>query len=281
MNYVEIIFNTKEKESYLSDLLADTLSKIGFESFSNDDEADNFSAFVAENNFSENALIETLQHFEFADFTDFKINKIATKNWNEQWEKNFFQPIVVGGECVIHSTFHRDIPHAKYDIIINPQMAFGTGHHFTTRLMLKFILETQVADKQILDMGCGTAILAILAMMRGAKNCLAIDIDDWCVKNAQENILLNNIKNTAVLQGNVNMLKNRNFDIILANINRNILLADMQIYSECLSAGGLLFMSGFYIEDVPLLQVAAEKWNLRLIDTKEDTNWCALKCLKQ
>ncbi|MCL1867960.1 MAG: 50S ribosomal protein L11 methyltransferase [Paludibacter sp.] len=278
-NYIEIRFGKKNIEPYLFDLLADTLSKIGCESFSDDEK--NFSAFIAENNFSENKLKNTLKDFVFADFSDFQIQIIENKNWNEEWEKNYFQPIISGDKYVIHSSFHQNIPHAKYDITINPKMAFGTGHHATTRLMLDFILETQIADKQVLDMGCGTAVLAILAMMRQAKSCLAVDIDTWCVENAKENILINNIENVEVLQGDSNVLKNRHFDIILANINRNILLADMQIYVQCLNANGLLFLSGFYAEDVPLLTTAAENVNLQLAETKQNANWCALKFVKK
>lgn len=279
MNYIEINFSKKGKEPYLFDLLANELGKIDFESFS--DDGQNFSAFISQNNFEENKLKTSLKNFEFADFSDYKIQFIENKNWNQEWEQNYYQPIINNDKYVIHSSFHKNIPYAKYDIIINPKMAFGTGHHATTRLMLDFILETKVADKQILDMGCGTAILAIFAMKCMAKQCLAVDIDNWCVENAKENILINNIKNIKVLQGDVNMLKNRYFDIILANINRNILLADIPTYSECLSAGGQLFISGFYTEDVEMLRSVTDKFNLQLVDVKQNTNWCALKFLKK
>ncbi|MDR1652705.1 MAG: 50S ribosomal protein L11 methyltransferase [Prevotellaceae bacterium] len=275
MNYIEVIFSINQKEAYIFDLLAQQLSENGFESFTNDTQT--FSAFISENNFSENTLKETLHNFEFAGFDSYTIKKIESKNWNEEWEKNFYQPVVVGNKCVIHSAFHQNVPQMEYDIIVNPKMAFGTGHHFTTQMMLEFVLETQIADKQVLDMGCGTAILTILAMMRGAKSCLAIDIDDWCVENAQENILLNNINNVEILQGDAKVLTKRRFDLILANINRNILLADMQIYANCLNASGQLFISGFYVDDAVLLTAEAKKMDLQLVDTKQNNNWCALK----
>ncbi|MCL2597808.1 MAG: 50S ribosomal protein L11 methyltransferase [Paludibacter sp.] len=279
MNYIEIIFSRKDKKSYLFDLLANELGKIDFESFSDDEQS--FSAFIAEKKFDENKLKKLLTNFKFANFSNYEIRIIENENWNEQWEQNYFQPIAVDDKYVIHSSFHKNIPQVKYDIIINPKMAFGTGHHPTTQLMMDFILETQIADKQILDMGCGTAILAIFAMKCGAKRCLAVDIDQWCVENAKENIMINNIANIEVLQGNVNILKNKYFDIIYANINRNILLSDIKIYSEHLNPSGQLFVSGFYTQDVEILESTAAKSHLQLVDIKENTNWSALKFFKK
>jgi len=279
MNYIEIIFSRKEKEQYVFDLLANELGKLDFESFSEDEQ--NFSAFISQNRFDEDAFKNLLENFKFTTFSDYKIQIIKNKNWNEQWEKNYFQPIAVSDKYVIHSSFHQNIPQAKYDIVINPKMAFGTGHHPTTQLMMNFILEMQIADKQILDMGCGTGILAIFAMKCGAKQCLAVDIDQWCIENAKENILLNNVENIEVLQGDANVLKNKHFDVIFANINRNILLSDMEIYNKCLNEGGHLIISGFYTQDIEMLKSVTDKYKLQLLDIKENTNWSALKFLKK
>jgi ribosomal protein L11 methyltransferase len=278
MDYVKISIPSNDIEDYIFDILAQNLAETGFESFetSNTD----FCAYIPQKLFSKSKIINILENFDYAEITDFETQKIVSQNWNEEWERYFFQPVVAGDKCVIHSSFHKDVPQAEYDIIINPKMAFGTGHHFTTRLMLEFILENDFKGKTVLDMGCGTAILAILAMKCGAKQALAVDIDDWCVENSQENILLNKTKNTEVLLGDVRILKNRKFDIILANINRNILLADMSQYAECLNVSGQLFISGFYVEDLQILEKETAKYNLQLIGTKENNRWTAAKFLK-
>ena len=159
---------------------------------------------------------------------EYTVKEAEDKNWNEEWEKNFFQPIVIGDRCCIHSTFHKDTPKTEYEILINPQMAFGTGHHETTSSIISELLDADLKDKSVLDMGCGTSILAILASMRGANPVTAIDIDDWCVNNSKDNIILNQINNITVELGDASLLKGRKpFDVIIANINRNILLAEI------------------------------------------------------
>ena len=174
-------------------------------------------------------------------------------------EKNFFQPIVIGDRCCIHSTFHKDTPKTEYEILINPQMAFGTGHHETTSSIISELLDADLKDKSVLDMGCGTSILAILASMRGATPVTAIDIDDWCVNNSKDNIILNQINNITVEMGDASLLKGRTpFDDIIENINRYILLADMPQYAACMHAGSELYMSGFYLIFIPVFREIAE-----------------------
>lgn len=203
------------------------------------------------------------------------------KNWNEEWEKNFFQPIILDNRCVIHSTFHKNVPQAEYDILINPQMAFGTGHHETTSLILGELLDADLQGKSLLDMGCGTSILAILAAMRGAGPITAIDIDDWCVSNSKDNIQLNHITNITVELGDASSLKGRSpFDIIIANINRNILLNDMAQYVSCMHPGSEIYMSGFYVEDIPFIRAKGEELGLRFLHYKEKNNWAAVKLIK-
>lgn len=192
--------------------------------------------------------------------------------------KEFFQPIVIEDRCVIHSTFHHDYPQAEYDIVINPQMAFGTGHHETTSSILGELLDADLKGKSVLDMGCGTSILAILASMRGADPVTAIDIDDWCVNNSRDNIALNNISNITVELGDASLLKGRKpFDIIIANINRNILLNDMAAYAACMHKGSELYMSGFYVEDIPAIREKAESLGMTFVHHREKNRWVAVK----
>ena len=278
MNYFEINFFITPFEEYISDVLASELGEIGFDSFVSTEEG--LDAYALENVFDEVKLKNLLDNFPFEASIDYKVTQIESKNWNEEWEKHYFEPIVIGNECVIHSSFHKNVPIAKYDIVIDPKMAFGTGHHETTSLIVERLLQMDLQDKTLLDMGCGTSVLAILAAMRGAKDILAIDIDTWCTENSIENIGINNIQGIKVLLGGAELLKGMHFDIILANINRNILLADMEQYAACLSSGGELYMSGFYVQDIPLIEAEANRNGLKLIDYHEKNNWVAVKTVK-
>lgn len=281
MRYYEIIFTTSPCTETVNDVLSALLGEIGFESFVEYNKG--IKGYVQQSLFDEEALKETLRNFPLAGSEiTYEAHLAEDKDWNEEWEKNFFQPIVIGERCVIHSTFHKDVPTAEYDIVINPQMAFGTGHHQTTSLILSELLDTDVKDKSVLDMGCGTSILAILASMRGADPVTAIDIDDWCVENSKDNIRLNNISNITVELGCADSLKGRKpFDLVIANINRNILLADMHAYAAVMHEGSEIYMSGFYVEDIPLLKAEAEKHGLRFIRHREKDNWAAVKFIKE
>ena len=278
MNYIEIEFALKNEE-YVSDLLSAALGEIGFESFVPSENG--LKAYIQSDLFSETNIQNLITNFTYSSISNYKITKIKSENWNEEWEKNYFKPIVIGNECVIHSSFHVNIPETRYRIIIDPKMSFGTGHHETTGLVIEQLLQANLSGKTILDMGCGTAVLAILARMRGAKHALAIDIDDWCTQNSEENIALNSISDIDVMLGGAELLENKHFDIILANINRNILLNDMKHYANCLSTGGELYMSGFYVEDIPVIEAEANKHNLSLIDFKERNKWAVVKFCKQ
>ncbi|HEY6915927.1 MAG TPA: 50S ribosomal protein L11 methyltransferase [Paludibacter sp.] len=279
MNYIEVHFFIEPYEEYISDVLAEELGEIGFESFVPTEES--LDAYISESLFDESKLKTLLTEFPFEASIDYKVTQIESKNWNEEWEKNFFEPIVIGNDCVIHSSFHKNVPKAKYDIVIDPKMAFGTGHHETTSLVIGRLLDMELEGKSLLDMGCGTAVLAILAAMRGAKDIVAIDIDTWCTENSIENIAMNNIKGIDVKLGGAELLTGLHFDIILANINRNILLSDMEQYAACLSSGGELYMSGFYKEDIPLIEAEANNNGLKLIDYREKNNWVAVKTVKE
>jgi len=278
MNYFEINFIINPFEEYISDVLISELGEIGFDSFVSTEVG--VDAYALETAFDEAKLKTLLSDFPFEATIDYKVTQIESKNWNEEWEKHYFEPIVIGNECVIHSSFHKNVPVAKYDIVIDPKMAFGTGHHETTSLVIGRLLQMDLQDKTLLDMGCGTAVLAILASMRGAKDIVAIDIDTWCTENSIENIAVNNIQGITVQLGGAELLAGLHFDIVLANINRNILLADMEQYAACLSSGGELYMSGFYAQDIPLIEAEANRNGLTLIDYHEKNNWVAVKTVK-
>ncbi len=278
MNYIEVRFIIEPFEEYISDVLAQELGEIGFESFSTTEES--FNAYITEISFDALKLNALIADFPFEASIEYDFEKIESKNWNEEWEKHYFEPIVIGDECVIHSSFHQHVPNAKYDIIIDPKMAFGTGHHETTSLMIAEILKMNLAGKSILDMGCGTAVLAILASKCDAQHVLAIDIDTWCTENSIENINVNNIQNVEVKLGGAELLYGLKFDIILANINRNILLADMESYALCLNSGSELYMSGFYTEDIPIIEAEANRNGMKLMESHYKNNWAVLKIVK-
>ena len=277
MKYLEFTFHTTPCTEIVNDVLSAVLGEAGFESFV--EQTDGIAAYIQKDLYNETVLKEALADFPLPDTqVEYAYQEAEDKDWNEEWEKNFFQPIIIGDRSVIHSTFHRDIPQAEYDIVINPQMAFGTGHHETTSLIIGELLDNDLQGKSLLDMGCGTSILAILARMRGAAPCTAVDIDEWCVRNSLENIELNGVDRISVFQGDASLLKDQEpFDVIIANINRNILLNDMKRYVSCMHPGSELYMSGFYVDDIPVIQAEAEHNGLRFVHHKEKNRWAAVK----
>lgn len=277
MKYFEVTFTTQPCNETTNDVVSALAGEIGFESFV--EWENGVQAYIQQNLFDEEALKEMVNEFPLPDtYITYTIQEAEDKDWNEEWEKNFFQPIVIGDRCCIHSTFHKDTPKTEYEILINPQMAFGTGHHETTSSIICELLDADLNGKNVLDMGCGTSILAILASMRGAKAVTAIDIDDWCVNNSRDNIALNNIHNIEVKWGDAALLEGHEpFDVIIANINRNILLADMSRYAACMHSGSELFMSGFYVEDIPAIQEKAESLGMTFLHHREKNNWAAVK----
>ena len=275
MKYFEVTFSVSPCNETATDILSALIAETGFESFVECEGG--MQAYVQQSLFDEEALKGIIADFPVPDTEiTYNITEPEDKDWNEEWEKNFFQPIVIDNRCVIHSTFHKDYPKAEYDIVINPQMAFGTGHHETTSSILGELLDADLKGKSVLDMGCGTSILAILASMRGADPVTAIDIDDWCVNNSRDNIALNNINNITVELGDASLLEGRKpFDVIIANINRNILLNDMAAYTACMHKGSEIYMSGFYVQDIDAIRSKGESLGLKFVHYREKNNWAA------
>jgi len=271
MNYLKLAVNIAPFEEWLHDVLTARLTEIGFESFVETDNG--FEGFIPEKDFNEKEVFNLLKTFEENYTFTIQTELIEEKNWNEEWEKNYFKPLVVAGKCVVRAPFHKEYPVLDYEIVIEPNMAFGTGNHETTSMMLETILENDMQDKSVLDMGCGTGILGILASMRGARKITAIDIDEWSFKGASENAQINHIKNMEVKLGDVSLLGDKKYDIIFANIHKNVLLNDLPVYSKCLNKNGLLFMSGFYVNDIPDLKNKAELMGLKEIGFKSKNNW--------
>ncbi len=280
MKYYEFKFLTTPASEDIHDVLAAVLAEIGFDSFvPADDGSGALLAYIKVAEYDKDNLEACISAFPLENVSiQFSFQEAEDKDWNEEWEKNYFKPLVVDGRCVVSSTFHKDVPTAEYAITIDPRMSFGTGHHATTSQMISEILDCDMQGKNVLDMGCGTSILAILACMRGAKQCTAIDNDEWCVTNSLENIELNHIDNINVMLGDASTLADKGpFDVIIANINRNILLADMRYYAERMTPGATLFMSGFYVEDIPIIREEAERLGLTFDHARDLNRWAAVK----
>ena len=280
-DYTKVKFAVTPNEEMATDVLAALLAEIGFESFVPEDEG--MSAYVPQALYNEENIANVVAEFPIEGFEiTYDCQFIEGEDWNAQWEKNYFQPIVLGEDCVIHSTFHTDVPKARYDILIDPKMAFGTGYHQTTCHMLRAILASDMNGKSVLDMGCGTALLAILARKHGAEKVVAIDIDEFAYENAKENVALNGTPDIEVRLGGADAIKESDsFDYVIANINRNILLADMCNYVKAMHAGSLLFISGFYTEDMEVLKAEAAQHGLRYLDYAENDNWAMMKFVKE
>jgi ribosomal protein L11 methyltransferase len=278
MNYYELLFTTLPAEDYQQDLLINALSEIGFDTF---EELDfGFKAYIPSDDFDKTKLDELLPVYQEMFSFSYEITLIPQKNWNEVWESNF-EPITVAEKIFVRATFHQPEPGFPYEIMIDPKMAFGTGHHQTTSMMLELMLENDFSGKKVLDMGCGTGILAIMASKLGASAITAIDYDPVCFESAIENARLNKIDNITALCGSKEAIPDEMFDTILANINRNILLDQMQRYSEVLKSGGEVYFSGFYESpDLGIIKDEATKHNLKYVTHKKDKDWVAAKFVK-
>lgn len=272
--YLGYYFKVKPQQPAVEILIAE-LGYAGFESFVETEEG--VTAYIQKEEWYENILedVQVLSSNEFE--ISFTFEEIEQTNWNAEWEKNF-NPIVVDDICEVRAPFHESF-NTQYDIIIEPKMSFGTGHHETTHMMIQHILKNDFENKSVLDMGCGTGVLAILAELKGAKPIEAVDYDNWCYLNSLENVERNNCKHITVIEGDASVLGKNKYDIIIANINRNILMQDMGTYISCLNKNGMLFLSGFYTDDIPMIQSECEKYLLKFKEKLERNNWVSLKFL--
>lgn len=278
MDYYEISFTYESllPTDIINDILASELGNIGFDSFLPED--DRLLAYINADNFNEQSLNDCLSHFPLQGNRFFHARQlIKDRNWNEEWEKNYYRPIIIADECLIRASFHPEEKGFNYSIVIDPKMAFGTGNHATTYLMLHELLKLDLHDKSFLDMGCGTAVLAILAAKKGASRVVAVDIDEWAYNSANENCRLNHTEQVEVARGDAEQIARFGaFDYIFANINRNVLIKDVHLYVPALKPGGSIFMSGFYREDVPAIEEACHHNGLSLCASTERERWVAV-----
>ncbi|MFY0605540.1 MAG: 50S ribosomal protein L11 methyltransferase [Cyclobacteriaceae bacterium] len=257
------------------ELLIAELSLFPFDAFEETEEG--LLASCDESDWEEAPVKEVLDRYG----VDYQVNLVAKVNWNEEWEKNY-DPVEVEGQCILRATFHEPRPDLPYEIVITPKMSFGTGHHATTYQVLKYQLTLDQEGKKVLDCGCGTGALAIMAHKRGATDISAVDIDDWCIENSEENFQINHCEEIKLSLGGIEVIpETEKFDIILANINKNVLLAQIGDYSKRLKSGGTLVLSGFYTEDVSDLESVASQHHLKIIEQTERNRWAMLALKKE
>jgi len=299
-SYFEVSFSPVP-EDYLDILIAE-LVETGFDSFN--EEENTLLAYISEEFFDETAIQKIIQKYPELKEAFRSITRMPDKNWNELWESRY-EPVLIADKCYIRTPFHPPYPSPNpspsregsksplgdlgvssriqdpgssfFEIIIEPKMSFGTAHHETTVLMIEWLLEEDVSGKMVLDMGCGTGVLAILAFQMGAAEVFAIDHDQWAFENVSENVLKNSAGEIQVIHGDINDIPEKPVDLILANINRNVLLDQIPVYANALKDGGTLLMSGFYSQDLPVIREKAEAQHLRFVDAREKNNWMVVK----
>lgn len=276
MKYIEVKIELVEE---FQDIVVAELSLFPFDTFTN--EENHLLAYIPLDEYKEEYLLEIKDKYaELFDFP-YEVNEMEDKNWNEEWEKNF-DPVFIDDQCVIKAHFHKIEKKYPYEILITPKMSFGTGHHATTELMIRYLLELDITDKKVMDAGTGTGVLAIMASIKKAKETVAFDIDDWSFENAKENIGLNSCNNVSMQQGTVESVNiNGTFDIILANINKNVLLKEIEIYSQYLLENGYLVLSGFYQNDIQDLVSVAQENGLVYVSEKVKDNWSSVLLSKK
>ncbi|MBP9084119.1 MAG: 50S ribosomal protein L11 methyltransferase [Bacteroidia bacterium] len=271
MDYVEVDFTVKPAQEY-NEIVIAYLGAIGYSMF--EESESGVKAYIPEPEFDRQELDEMPLFQQEGTFEiTYNFSTIASKNWNAEWEKNF-EPVIIGKVVYVRAEYHPADPAFRYELVIQPRMAFGTGHHATTSLMMESMLEQSLAGKEILDMGCGTAILAMLADKMGAKHILAIDNDPNATENAVLNCTVNDTGNIHVVTGDASTPGSALFDVILANINRNIILEDLTLYNANLKPGGLLLTSGYYLEDLEMIRTKAASFGLELMNHRTRDNWC-------
>lgn len=279
-DYIELRLDTEPCNETITDVLAALLCEEGYESFVPDDNG--LTAYIKKEDFNPDILDQVISQSPIPVKVSYSFSTVEGEDWNKEWEKNYFQPIVVGDRCVIHSSFHTGIPVMEYDIVIDPKMAFGTGHHQTTSLIIEQLLRIDMTGLSVMDMGTGTGILAILAAMRGAARVEAIEIDEFAHTNAVENVSLNHHPEINVILGDAAKLQEvEPVDLFIANINRNIITADLPRYAKTLKPGGTMLLSGFYEDDIPVIMDAAEAVGLHKTGFTVKDRWTCLRLSKK
>ncbi|WP_301060063.1 50S ribosomal protein L11 methyltransferase [uncultured Muribaculum sp.] len=278
-DYTEVRIDMSPCNETMTDVMAALLCEHGYESFVPDENG--MTAYIKLEDFDKKVLDEVTAELPFDTSVTVKCETVEGRDWNQEWEKNYFKPITVDGKCVIHSSFHTDIPSMPYDIVIDPKMAFGTGHHQTTTLIILRLLELPLEGSSVIDMGTGTGILAILAAMRGAGPVTAIEIDEFAHVNAVENVSLNHHPEINVVLGDASALAGvEPVDLFLANINRNIIVGDLQVYASRLKEGGTMLLSGFYEDDIAIVLDEARKHGLEYVGHTVLERWSCLELKK-
>ena len=277
MKYHEITLTFPEIFPW-KDIFTSLLADLGCESFADGETEDILLAYISEDNYNEEDITALFEQYHSQTNIQYTIQEIEQQNWNAVWESNY-EPVMIANQCFIRAPFHEPNLHAKYEIVIEPKMSFGTAHHETTSLMIEFLLDEDLQNKSVLDMGAGTGILAILSHLRGATPVTAIDNDEWAYLNNIENNTRNNAEAIQVKLGDASLLtKKEKYDVIIANINRNILLNDLPAYVEVLHKNGVIFLSGFYVgEDFEMISLKCGELGLEFVAEKERNRWCAAR----
>ena len=269
MNYTKISFKLTPDSEENREILVAVLSDLAFESF--DETEDQVEGFVPGESFNFDEMNAITSTLPFSVETQNEM--IPDQNWNEVWEKNYFKPLLIGGRCLVRAPFHTEYEPAEFELVIEPKMAFGTGNHETTTQMAEQILKMELTGKTVLDMGCGTGILGMLASLKGAKSITAIDIDKWSFESTVENARLNNILNLEAKLGDASLLDSETYEVIFANIHKNVIISDLPAYEKVLEPGGQLYLSGFYTHDMPDVKEKAESLGLLETGFHEKNNW--------
>ena len=284
--YLEVAFASVPE--VMVEIFMAELAETGFDSFK--EEEDTLLAYIPEELFVEPAIQKVIQKYRKLKEVFWSVIPLPDKNWNEQWESSY-EPVLIAGRCYIRAPFHpassidviasgakqQHPASSLYEIIIEPKMSFGTAHHETTALMIEWLLEEDVSGKTVLDMGCGTGVLAILAFQMGAAEVFAIDNDKWAFENTSENVFKNKAREIHVIHGDINEIPKKKVNLLLANINKNVLLEQIPVYANALYEGGTLFLSGFYSDDLPVIRERGEEQHLRFVGTREKNNWMVVK----
>ena len=277
MKYYEVKFILEPNIEAYADVFSASLAEIGFESFVPSDKG--LVAYIQQQMFNEESLKQEIEDFPIPDVSiSYNVAEAQDEDWNAVWEEEGFHPVIIDDKIVIHDVKHTDVPNLPYDILISPKQAFGTGSHETTRMIMRELSDLDLTGKKVIDAGTGTGILSIMCIKRGAEHVFAYDIDEWSVENTRDNLLLNGIYNqVTVEEGDSSVLSHTDYaDLLIANINRNILLNDLHTFSGKLEKEGLLLLSGFYTDDAPILVKAAQEEGLELIKKVSAEGWCML-----